>query len=373
MGDHRRHVEIPRLRRRLDGGEERGPPFGPPRAIGARERARRQRVECRAHRGGDRHGGPVGGPDVAGVGVDEDEFDPRLRRRPHRPRVRGHLPEAHPQPDDTVGLGQRRPHRCRHGDAGLARVAGVVVVEHVVEAEGGDDGHVEGLGHLHQGATGVFVPSGTADEEDGTSGRREAIDDGVDLGRVRGRWARRRHRRGRARGGRGEDVLGEGDHDRTGTATPRPGEGLVDHGRDVVGRTELGDPLRDPAEHLLVVDFLERFAAEMGGGHLTDEEHHGSRRLAGGVDADRRIGGARAAGDETDPRLAGELAPGLGHERGTTLVSAGDDPDVGVEQGIEDREVALTGHAERGADGVGDEAFDDRLAPGAVHAFSSVT
>jgi hypothetical protein len=51
------------------------------------------------------------------------------------------------------------------------------------------------------------------------------------------------------------------------------------------------------------------------------------RVLERGVDADRRVARARAAGDEADARAAAQLALRLGHVARAAFVAAGDEAD----------------------------------------------
>ncbi len=82
------------------------------------------------------------------------------------------------------------------------------------------------------------------------------------------------------------------------------------------------------------------------------------------------VAGARAAGDQADAGLAGQLAIGLGHVGGAGLVAAGDDPDAigNIGQGVEQRQIALAGHAEHVVDPVGEQALDDPVGGGGLGA-----
>ena len=81
------------------------------------------------------------------------------------------------------------------------------------------------------------------------------------------------------------------------------------------------------------------------------------------MDADRGVAGAGAAGHQQHAGLAGELAVGLGHERGAALLAAGDQTDLGrVEQRVEHFEIALAGDAEGHLDAVRAQRRDDELA-----------
>jgi hypothetical protein len=81
------------------------------------------------------------------------------------------------------------------------------------------------------------------------------------------------------------------------------------------------------------------------------------------VDADREVRGTDGAGREADRGATGQLAMGLGHERGCALVAGADDPDAGRVEALEEAEEALAGHGERvahadRAKGIGDVTPD---------------
>ena len=79
------------------------------------------------------------------------------------------------------------------------------------------------------------------------------------------------------------------------------------------------------AEHLLVVDLLERLAPAVLARHLADQQHERRGVLHRRVHAGRGVRRARAARDHADARAAGQLAVGVGGVRGRRLVAAGDD------------------------------------------------
>ena len=100
---------------------------------------------------------------------------------------------------------------------------------------------------------------------------------------------------------------------------------------------------------------------------LADEEQHRRRILLRRVDADRGVRGAGAPRHEADPGPAGQLAVGLRHVGGTTLLAAHHEPQaVGdVVEGVENGEVALAGDAEGGVDALRQQAVDEQLPTGA--------
>ncbi len=130
----------------------------------------------------------------------------------------------------------------------------------------------------------------------------------------------------------------------------------------------LGDPLRETeragAEHLAVIDFLERLAITLLARDLPDEQDHRRRVLERGVHADARVGRARAARHEADAGAPAQLALRVGHERGAAFLAACDEAHaIGVlMKAVEHREVALTRHTEDGVDPLLDQTFDQRVA-----------
>ena len=165
-----------------------------------------------------------------------------------------------------------------------------------------------------------------------------------------------------------QHVFGQRQHDRPGAALQRSVEGARDVFGHAVRVVDLGDPLREAeragAEHLAVVDFLERLAIALLARDLADEQDHRRRVLERGVHADARVGRARAAGDEADAGAPAQLALRVGHERGAAFLPACDEAHaIGVlMKAVEHREVALARHAEGSVDALLDQAFDQRVA-----------
>jgi len=133
-----------------------------------------------------------------------------------------------------------------------------------------------------------------------------------------------------------------------------------------VGALDLRDPLRHRAEHLAIVDLLERLAVGELAGNLADEQDHRGGVLLGGVHADRGVGRSRTARDEADPGAPGDLGPGLGHVGGAAVLARDDQADslARVVEGVEHREIALAGNAERGIDAVDFQRIDENLRGG---------
>ena len=159
-----------------------------------------------------------------------------------------------------------------------------------------------------------------------------------------------------------EHVLGQREHDRARAAGGGDVEGARDELGDPVGIVDLLDPLRHRAEHVAVVDLLERLPPHHVAADLADQEDQRRRVLEGGVDAAGGVRRAGAAGDHADARPAGELAVGVGHVRGADLVAAGDEADRRVVERVEHGQVALAGHAEGDVHPVDDELVDEEPA-----------
>ena len=187
--------------------------------------------------------------------------------------------------------------------------------------------------------------------------------------RARSAAARRgcRARHGRRVGRVGhlrQHVLGQRQHDRaragppTAVANARATSSGMRSGRSI-SNTHLA--MR--AEHLLVVDLLERLAPAMPARHLADQQHERRGVLHRGVHAGRGVRRARAARDHADAGPAGQLAVGIGGVGGRRLVAAGDhaQPVAVRVEAVEQREVALARHAERELDAVQRELVGEQL------------
>ena len=157
-------------------------------------------------------------------------------------------------------------------------------------------------------------------------------------------------RAGPARGGRRgsslgrdlvEEVLGQGQQDRSGPAAEGLAHGLGHDRRDLIGGHRLGRPLGEPAERGDLVDLLERLAAQEAPLDLTDEREHRGRVLPGRVDADGEVGAPDGPRPEARRRSAGQLPVRLGHERRAALVARRDDADPGVLERVEHAEERL--------------------------------
>jgi hypothetical protein len=164
-----------------------------------------------------------------------------------------------------------------------------------------------------------------------------------------------------------EHVLGQHQHHRAGPAVHGGGKGarhvLGNAARVVDALHALGHSFGGRAEERQVVDLLERFAVARVARHIADKQHHGRGVLERGVQADGRIGGARAARHETHTGPAGELALGFGHEGRATFLPVGDEADaVGMRmKAVEHREVTFARHTEGVGHALGDQALHKKV------------
>ena len=126
-------------------------------------------------------------------------------------------------------------------------------------------------------------------------------------------------------------------------------------------RVDLVGPFRHRPEDGAIVEFLERLPAAGAPLDLADEHEHRRRALLRDMDAVHGIGRARPARDETDAGPPRRLAHGLGHDRRPGFLPAHGDLDRPIMKRIEDREIALPGHAEHVLDALNDQLIDQNL------------
>ncbi len=239
----------------------------------------------------------------------------------------------------------------------------MAIVEQILVAERGADRKPVGFDEGADVLAGAGAPAAAADDDHRPLGLFEQSAQG-------------RHVVGRRRAAR--DLVGAGigdldlvdqhvfrqrDHDRPGPAVHRAMEGLADQLGDAAGVLDLGHPLGHRPEHVAVVDLLERLAVGRLARHLPDQQDHGRRILKAGMQSDAGIGRTRTARHEGDPRLAHQLAVGLGHVGRAAFLAADDVADrvaLGVER-VERREIALARHAEDGVGAVDAQLVDQDL------------
>ncbi len=145
-----------------------------------------------------------------------------------------------------------------------------------------------------------------------------------------------------------QDIFGNDEDHRSGTTRGRDRESAGHIFRDAARIIDLSYPFRQGAEHLLVVNFLKRFAVEVVTRHLADEGDERRRILACRMDADARVRRARPPADEADPGPSRQLAVGVRHIGGAPLLAADDKADVvgGIVKRVENRQIALARHTE---------------------------
>ena len=161
----------------------------------------------------------------------------------------------------------------------------------------------------------------------------------------------------------GEHVFRKCEDHRPRPPRQRQRERTLDVLRDPVGTLDLPRGFGDPVEGARVVDLLPRFSSPERTRHLADEEKHRRRVLSGRVHPHGRLRRSRAARHDADPRPAGQLPVRLRCVRSAALVAAGDEPDRGVVERIEDRQKALSREAEREVGAVQLELVDEDPPP----------
>src|SRR6202030_1592984 len=109
---------------------------------------------------------------------------------------------------------------------------------------------------------------------------------------------------------------------------------------------DFGRPFGHGAEHGPVIQFLKRLAPADMARDLPNEHDHRRGILVRDVDAGGGVGSARATGDEADARPAGGLAGRFRHHGGAALLAAYGEREITIMECIENREIALAGHAE---------------------------
>src|SRR5262245_26873291 len=132
---------------------------------------------------------------------------------------------------------------------------------------------------------------------------------------------------------------------------------------DAVGLANDSGPLYERAEQALGVDFLKGFPVLDAGTRQADEEKHRGGVLLGHVQPAHGVGEPWTARDKTDAGLTRDLAPGLRHHGGPTLLPADDGLDaIAVVQAIERGKKTLAGHGESTAGSLRLKLVDQDLA-----------
>ena len=249
----------------------------------------------------------------------------------------------------------------------MPRIERVVVRDDVGPAPGGDDRDLEQLGEAEQLGRGPGPEDAGTGQDDRPFGRGQQLDDRPDL-LVRGgtpAWRIVRCRRG-ILGHRSRRAGPRGGTGGPGPAGRRAPGGLASAIASAISTAECGSAAhlaRPPSVATWSISWNASRPERPRSTWPTSDEHR-CRVLAGGVDPDGRGSRRRRRGSPRhDRRPAGQLAVGLGHERGGALVAGRDDPDPGALEGIEEAEERLARDGERvpdagGAEGVGDEPAD---------------
>ncbi len=365
MGDHLREVHPAGDGQGLEESLVVGPggvaPCGPGRA-GSQLQAGEPQRRC-GRVGGEGEGR---GPDPAqfgGIGMNVDQSLRGLLRREQGVALGRVISEPRAESQDHVSAANPLHQLRIGGEAQVAGVAGAVVVQQVLSAEGKRSRQVVRLEPGAERRARFCRPAGSAEDHHRPLGRSQSHADAGKRDVVQARPRGLDPAGPRPRRWRGQQVLGQGQHDRAAAAPERDVESAVHRLGRTLRRLELGGPLGEGAEHLVVVHLLEGAPAPMGAFDLADQQDYRGGVLLCGVDADAGVGRARPPGHHANPRTAGEFAISLGHVGGSGLVPAGDQADAvpGPGQGVEHRQVALARHAENVIDAVHDQAFDNDL------------
>ncbi len=160
----------------------------------------------------------------------------------------------------------------------------------------------------------------------------------------------------------GQGILGDVDVHRAWSAGAGDVEGLGDDARDVVRLAHevvvLGHRQGDAAD----VDLLEGVLADERAGHVAGDGDDGHRVELGGGDAGDEVGGAGAAGAETDADPAAGPSVAVGSVRGSLLVTDEDGAQLWiVGPDVVERQDDAAGVAEDDIDALADERLAERV------------
>ena len=326
----------------------------------------RQRLAELRHGGADREIGAVGHAELGGVRMDVDEPLPRMLGRDQRIAVGGRLPQPRADHQQQIGVLHPSDQRRIGAVAQIARIGRAAVGHRILAPERGDQRHA---GAVRPGGDVLprrRIPARTADDRHRPLCRGDEV--GELLHRIRiGRLADALD--ARAIGGFHlieQHVLGQRQHHRAGAPVHRHSIGARDIFWDAPRIVDPRRPFGDGREHCGEIHLLERLAIARAAIDVADEQDHRLRILHRDMDANRRIGRARPAGDEGDPRPVRQRAVGARHEGDATLLPAGDDVDFGrIDQRVEHRQEALPRHGEDPVAALQGELIDQDAAAGA--------
>ena len=208
-----------------------------------------------------------------------------------------------------------------------------------------------------RGLLGAVGPDVGAEDQDRLLRAAQQVGDLLDRVGVRGLAPRTLAGR-QAAGGRVVELVHRDVHEhRAAVRGARQGERLVDPAEHVAGRHQCARLLRDGGEDRRLVELLEGTGAPaVLRRPAADDDHRRAGELGLG-DRGGAVGDARSRGEHGQPRDAGELAGGLGGERGGLLVPDVEQPHrrlagSGVDGGVVHREDVGAGEREHRLDPV---------------------
>ena len=229
----------------------------------------------------------------------------------------------------------------------------MVVRDDVAAPPAGDDRDLEQLGEAQQVGRGPGPQDAAAGEDDRPLGGGEQLEDVADL--VVGRAAPARGGSGRPRVPAGTRSSRRSSGNDRSTGPGRPPSGLAERLGQDRRRRRRRRRARRPTSRARRSCATWSISWNASRPRCARSTWPTSANI--GVESWRAVwmpiarlarpDGARA---EAGRRPAGQLAVGLGHERGAALVARGDDADAGVAEALEQAEEALAGHREGVAD-----------------------
>ena len=156
-------------------------------------------------------------------------------------------------------------------------------------------------------------------------------------------------------------VLGQIDHDRTGTSAAGDVERFLDDARNIFDVLDqeivLGAWTRDADE----IRFLKSVVADHRGRHLAGKHHHRGGIHVSVGDAGDGVGRAGPRGDEHDARASADARIAFGHVGRALLMADENVLDFRVEQRVVGGQDSAAGIAEDYIDAFGDQALDNDL------------
>ena len=313
----------------------------------------RQGLQDRRSIGVDFQVGFINPPELRRIRVDMNQRLVRFGRLGNGVALRGHISQPGADCDDQVRLVQGPLEIGRHVEGHVRGEIRVHVVEQVLMAPADGDGHLPRLADRPQGVPPAALVDLAAGDQQRALGGGEPLGDPGDLPVGGRRQIAIRARRRRRAYVIEQHILGQRNDHRAGRPAFGDGERLRRLLGEPFGVRHLDHMLGHAAEEALVVDFLERHAAEVRAGHLPDEQNQGDRILLRDVNADGCIGRAGPPADHGDPGPSGHLGVRDAHQGCARLMAGGHDVDMGgVVQGVDNREIALAGNAKDPVDPV---------------------